>query len=298
MAYGKLKVDTITYDNSGSDTDVPVSTLAAAANAAPINSPTFTGVPAAPTAGSGTNTTQIATTAFVATAVTSKANIASPSFTGIPIVTGDGSSADGQIQLNCSQNSHGVKIKSPPHSANASYTLTLPNNTGTNGYALTTDGSGVTSWAASFSAGSANTFTALQTLNAGVDLSGLLVEEFRNTGSFSSDTNVNLADGMLHRYSTTENYTQSPNIRFNASTSLNSVMSAGQAVTVTIIVAATAGRWMPSLTIDGAAAGGLNWVGGAAPSAGGTSGNDIYTYNILKTANGSFIVIASFAKTS
>lgn len=35
------------------------------ASKAPINSPTLTGVPAAPTAGMGTNTTQIATTAFV-----------------------------------------------------------------------------------------------------------------------------------------------------------------------------------------------------------------------------------------
>ena len=37
--------------------------------AAPLASPTFTGTPAAPTAASGTNTTQLATTAFVTTAV-------------------------------------------------------------------------------------------------------------------------------------------------------------------------------------------------------------------------------------
>lgn len=36
---------------------------------APIANPTFTGVPAAPTAVAGTNTTQLATTAFVATAI-------------------------------------------------------------------------------------------------------------------------------------------------------------------------------------------------------------------------------------
>ena len=41
---------------------------------------------------------------------------------------GDGSSQDGYIQLNCSQNSHGVKIKSPPHSAGQSHTLVLPDN--------------------------------------------------------------------------------------------------------------------------------------------------------------------------
>ena len=62
------------------------------------------------------------------------------------IAGGDGSSNDGQIQLNCSQNSHGVKIKSPPHSAGQSYTLTLPSSI-TNDYFLKTDGSGNLSFA-------------------------------------------------------------------------------------------------------------------------------------------------------
>ena len=57
------------------------------------------------------------------------------------IVKGDGSSADGQIQLNCSQNSHGVKIKSPAHSAGQSYTLILPTSVGTNGQVLASNGS-------------------------------------------------------------------------------------------------------------------------------------------------------------
>lgn len=51
---------------------------------APLNSPAFTGVPTALTAAAGTNTTQIATTAFVTAAANLKANIASPAFTGIP----------------------------------------------------------------------------------------------------------------------------------------------------------------------------------------------------------------------
>ena len=57
------------------------------------------------------------------------------------IVKGDGSSADGQIQLNCSQNSHGVKIKSPAHSAGQSYTLILPTSVGTANQVLATSGS-------------------------------------------------------------------------------------------------------------------------------------------------------------
>ena len=80
------------------------------------------------------------------TTSTSNGNIKlNPNGTGVVEVKGDGSSADGTLQLNCSQNSHGVKIKSPPHSAAASYTFTLPNDI-QNGKYLTTDASGNTSW--------------------------------------------------------------------------------------------------------------------------------------------------------
>lgn len=48
---------------------------------APLVSPVFTGIPVAPTAAPGTNTTQIATTAFV---TTSFAPLASPALTGTP----------------------------------------------------------------------------------------------------------------------------------------------------------------------------------------------------------------------
>ena len=64
-----------------------------------------------------------------------------------PVAKGDGSSQDGFIQLNCSQNSHGIKLKSPPHSANASYTLTFPNDDGDANQYLKTDGSGGLDWA-------------------------------------------------------------------------------------------------------------------------------------------------------
>ena len=70
MAYGQLKADSIIYDNSGSDVTVSVSALAGAGSVAPLNNPTFTGTPAGPTAASGTNTTQLASTAFVQAAIT------------------------------------------------------------------------------------------------------------------------------------------------------------------------------------------------------------------------------------
>jgi hypothetical protein len=75
-----------------------------------------------------------------------------------PDTTGDfivrGNNTDGSITLNCTANTHGVKIQSPPHSAAASYTLVLPEDTGTTGQALTTNGSGVLSWATPSTVGS------------------------------------------------------------------------------------------------------------------------------------------------
>ena len=55
-----------------------------------------------------------------------KLNLISDSSTAGLTVKGDGSSENGTIQLNCSQNSHGVKISSPAHSAGQSYELILP----------------------------------------------------------------------------------------------------------------------------------------------------------------------------
>ena len=68
-----------------------------------------------------------------------------PNGTGVVEIKGN-TGNDAAIQLNCEQNSHGVKIKSPPHSAAASYTLTLPDDTGTSNQLLTTDGAGNLSW--------------------------------------------------------------------------------------------------------------------------------------------------------
>ena len=56
-------------------------------------------------------------------------------------IKGDGSSADGKIILNCSQNSHGVSIAGPAHSAGQSYNLILPTSVGTSGQVLATAGS-------------------------------------------------------------------------------------------------------------------------------------------------------------
>ena len=91
-------------------------------------------------------TTKIKTPGITdANVTTVKLDLISTSSTPGVTVKGDGTT-DGYLQLNCSQNSHGIKLKSPPHSAGQSYTLTFPQSI-TNGYFLKTDGSGNLSFA-------------------------------------------------------------------------------------------------------------------------------------------------------
>lgn len=91
----KTNLDLQNVDNV-SDANKPISVLQQAALdlkasitslnlKADLASPTFTGTPLAPTAALGTNTTQLATTAFVKAAGDLKANLASPTFTGTPL---------------------------------------------------------------------------------------------------------------------------------------------------------------------------------------------------------------------
>ncbi len=64
------------------------------------------------------------------------------------ILKGNATDGSGRIKLNCEANSHGVVIKGPPHSAAATYTLTLPNALPTvAGQSLTSDTSGNLSFA-------------------------------------------------------------------------------------------------------------------------------------------------------
>tara|TARA_R100000231_G_scaffold123395_1_gene93587 strand:- start:1079 stop:1912 length:834 start_codon:yes stop_codon:yes gene_type:complete len=76
-----------------------------------------------------------------ATVTNAKTNFVSTSSAAGLQIKGDGTT-DGTLQLNCSQNSHGVKIKSPAHSASQSYVLTLPSTAPSADKALITDGSG------------------------------------------------------------------------------------------------------------------------------------------------------------
>ena len=80
------------------------------------------------------------------TVTNAKTNFVSTSSSAGLSIKGDGTT-DGTLQLNCSQNSHGVKLRSPAHSAGQSYTLTLPTGNLTAGNVLkmnSISGSGTT----------------------------------------------------------------------------------------------------------------------------------------------------------
>ena len=102
---------------------------------------------------------------------------------------------------------------------------------------------------------------------------------------------------MVHLFTVAESTTSTPNIRVDASTTLNSVMGIGDCIVVTLVTTAAAAGYSAELTIDGAAVT-ENWIGGAAPAAGGASGVDIYSYTIIKTASATYSVIGNFSKTS
>jgi len=131
----------------------------------------------------------------------------------------------------------------------------------------------------------------LITARSGVDFNGLLRESVNIiSGKLSDNTDINLDNGMVHYFTTTETTTSTPNIR--TATGINTDMAIGDTISVTIITTAAAAGYSAQLTIDSLATT-EQWVGGSAPSTGGSSGLDMYSYQIIKTADATFTVIGN-----
>ena len=146
--------------------------------------------------------------------------------------------------------------------------------------------------------GAGITATGIGTFHSGLNTEDILAEEVNVTaGKLSDNTNINVEDGMVHLFTTAESTTSTPNIRYNGSTALNARMSIGQSIVVTLITTANASAYSANITIDGSAVT-ENWIGGSAPDAGGSSGVDIHSFTIIKTADATFTVIGNHSKTS
>jgi len=113
------------------------------------------------------------------------------------------------------------------------------------------------------------------------------------TGTINFDV---LTQGVLY-YTTNASGNWTLNIRGDGSTTLNSLMSVGDSVTIVFVTTQGTTAYYPTaLNIDGSAVT-PKWQNAVTPSAGNASGIDCYSYTVIKTATTpSFLVLASQTK--
>ena len=150
-------------------------------------------------------------------------------------------------------------------------------------------------------AGTASTEVVRINANAGIILNnGLLSERVKiDSDSINTDKFIRLQDGMVHyRSSAVGAASVKPDIV--STTGINTDMGIGDTLAVTLItVAGSTSHFVSSVAIDGRTTGiSTYWVGGSTPAAGGGSNVDIYSFNILKTADNTFTVVANQTLTS
>ena len=81
------------------------------------------------------------------------------------------------------------------------------------------------------------------------------------------------------------------NVRGNSTLGYNDITTVGKVSTVTAYINA-ASYYMTEFRIDGTAQT-VKWAGGSAPSAGSSSGCDVYSFTIMKTASNTYAVFGS-----
>lgn len=142
------------------------------------------------------------------------------------------------------------------------------------------------------------TGTAWATVGVDSTLTNVLITAPRETTNIQADATggaetLNVLSGahMYHTLNAASNFTL--NIRGNVSTSLDSMLSVGQTITVAFSVTqGTTAYYLTAITIDGNAQT-VKWQGGSAPVAGNASGIDVYSFAITKTASATFMVLGS-----
>lgn len=157
---------------------------------ATLNSPAFTGVPTAPTAAAGTNTTQIATTAFVETGY---AKLASPAFTGNPTAP---TQATG---------TNNTTIATTAFVQQTAFNNTLPSQSGNAGKYVTTDGTNA-SWAEVYPSQTGQSGKFLSTNGttvtwATVDANSILPSQTGNAGKYLITNGTSIAWQVVSSFS-------------------------------------------------------------------------------------------------
>ena len=109
------------------------------------------------------------------------------------------------------------------------------------------------------------------------------------TGTIDVDTVTSTA--VYYTSDASANWTF--NFRGDGSTSLDSVLTTGDSITVAFAVTNGATAYYPTVfQVDGSAVT-PKWQGGSAPSSGNASSVDVYVFTVVKTASATFTVFAS-----
>ncbi len=148
--------------------------------------------------------------------------------------------------------------------------------------------------------GTATTFTATQTFNGTSSTLGAVLTDAAETVTVSATAatgtiayDVTTQSVLFYTTNASANWTV--NFRGSAGTSLNTLLSTGQAITVAFLVTNGATPYYnTTVQVDGTTSGvTTRWQGGTAPSSGNASSVDVYSYTIIKTAAATFSVFAA-----
>ena len=135
----------------------------------------------------------------------------------------------------------------------------------------------------------------------GLNAYGMLSEKVKILGNdLGSVSTIDLVDGMVHMRTPNLGANVRPNVRYSATKTLGSSMSVGEGISVTIIHSVNNSSYkVTGLDIDGVTQT-VSWIGGSAPSDGGSATVDIYTFNIIKYGTGTtdYTIIGNQTKTS
>ena len=131
--------------------------------------------------------------------------------------------------------------------------------------------------------------TSLQPLNYAVETATVVGSGL--TGTLTIDA---ITQSVLY-YTGNASANWTVNIRGNSGTTLNSLLSTGQAITVAVFATiSTVGYYNNVFQVDGVTVV-PKWQG-SAPTVGNTSSVDAYTYTVLKTGSATYTVFASQTK--
>jgi len=106
---------------------------------------------------------------------------------------------------------------------------------------------------------------------------------------------IDFVTSGVHYFTSNSTSNVTLNFRGDGSTTLNSMMAIGGSITIsTLITNGVTAYYANVYQIDGNAVT-PKWSGGTAPTAGNSSSVDLYSFNIVKTADATFTVFASGA---